>query len=97
MCEDGTVHLVGGDDVSRGRVEYCYQGTWYSVCASGWGERGEEAEVVCKTLGYSFGMYNTGVKKTQTRFCDTYYGFTLCRISCCELWTRKQSNSTTEY
>ena len=77
MCEDGTVHLVGGDDVSRGRVEYCYQGTWYSVCASGWGERGEEAEVVCKTLGYSFGMYiATGVMKTQTH-CDTSWIYSL--------------------
>ena len=54
-CEDGTVHLVGGDDVSRGRVEYCYQGAWYSVCASGWDESGEEARVICSSLGYTFG------------------------------------------
>ena len=56
-CEDGTVHLVGGD-VLRGRVEYCYQGAWYSVCASGWDERGEEARVICSSLGYTtFGKY----------------------------------------
>ena len=54
-CEDGTVHLVGGNDVSRGRVEYCYEGTWYSVCASDWEDNGEEARVVCSTLGYNFG------------------------------------------
>ena len=54
-CEDGTVHLVGGDDVSRGRVEYCYQGFWYSVCVSGWDESGEEARVICSSLGYTFG------------------------------------------
>ena len=52
-CEDGTVHLVGGSDVSRGRVEYCYEGTWYAVCASGWEDNGEEARVICSTLGYS--------------------------------------------
>ena len=40
-CEDGTVHLVGGNDVSRGRVEYCYEGTWYSVCASDWEDKHE--------------------------------------------------------
>lgn len=49
-CEHGRVHLVGGDDVSRGRVLYCYEGSWYSVCANDWDE--EEARVVCKTLGY---------------------------------------------
>ena len=53
-CEDGTVHLVGGDDVSRGRVEYCYEGTWYTVCASDWEDNGEEARVICSTLGYSY-------------------------------------------
>ena len=56
-CEDGTVHLVGGDAVSRGRVEYCFEGAWYSVCASGWDVRGEEAQVVCTTLGYTLGKY----------------------------------------
>ena len=49
-CEDGTVHLVGGDTLSRGRVEYCYNGSWYSLCANNWGE--QEARVVCRTLGY---------------------------------------------
>ncbi|CAI8040794.1 Scavenger receptor cysteine-rich domain-containing group B protein, partial [Geodia barretti] len=53
-CEDGTVHLVGGDDVSRGRVEYCYQGAWYSVCASDWDESGLEAHVICRSLGHQF-------------------------------------------
>ena len=55
-CVSGTVHLVGGDDISRGRVEYCFEGTWYSVCASGWDETGEEARVVCRTLGYPYGI-----------------------------------------
>ena len=49
-CENGRVHLVGGDAISRGRVEYCYDGSWYSVCASDLDQEG--ARVVCKTLGY---------------------------------------------
>ena len=49
-CESGTVHLVGGDTISRGRVEYCYDGSWYSVCASDLDQEG--ARVVCNTLGY---------------------------------------------
>ena len=24
---------MGSDDISRGRVEHCYEGSWYSVCA----------------------------------------------------------------
>ena len=53
MCEEGTVHLVGGDDVSRGRVLYCFEGTWYSLCDTGWEDGGEEARVVCTDLGYN--------------------------------------------
>ena len=52
-CEDGRVHLVGGDDVSRGRVEYCYEGSWFSVCADSWDEKGAEAQVICQSLGYN--------------------------------------------
>ena len=49
-CESGRVHLVGGDAISRGRVEYCYDGSWYSVCDSDLDEEG--ARVICNTLGY---------------------------------------------
>ena len=49
-CNDGTIHLVGSKALSRGRVIYCYEGDWYSVCATDWGR--EEARVICKTLGY---------------------------------------------
>ena len=41
---------MGGATLSRGRVEYCYDGSWYSLCAKYWDE--EEARVVCNTLGY---------------------------------------------
>ena len=63
-CTEGVVHLVGGDDVSRGRVEYCYNGTWHSVCANDWDTTGEEAKTVCQTLdlGYDtsyYGKFNT--------------------------------------
>ena len=50
-CEEGTIRLVGSYDVKEGRVEYCSNNTWYSVCGDGWQE--PEANVVCSTLGYS--------------------------------------------
>ena len=52
------LHLVGGDDVSRGRVVYCYEGTWYSLCADGWDEQGNETRVICSSLGYRYGRFN---------------------------------------
>ena len=55
-CESGRVHLVGGDAVSRGRVEYCYDGSWYSVCASDLDEEG--ARVICNTLGTDDGKHD---------------------------------------
>ena len=66
-CEDGTVHLVGGDDVSRGRVEYCYQGAWYSVCASDWDDSGLEAQVICGSLDYRFGRATCHSTVTKDR------------------------------
>ena len=50
-CEEGSIRLVGSYDVREGRVEYCSNNTWYSVCGDGWQE--PEANVVCSTLGYS--------------------------------------------
>ena len=49
-CESGRVHLIGGETLSKGRVEYCYDSSWYSVCASDLDKEG--ARVVCNTLGY---------------------------------------------
>ena len=54
-CEDRTVHLIGGGDISRGRVQYCHEGSWYSVCASDIGL--EEARAICTTLGYYRGPF----------------------------------------
>ena len=31
----------------EGRVQVCFNGMWYSVCADGWNE--EESTVVCST------------------------------------------------
>ena len=40
--------------MTRGRVEYCHNGTWYSVCADGWNTTGEEARVFCNAFGSSY-------------------------------------------
>ncbi|CAI8055169.1 Scavenger receptor cysteine-rich domain superfamily protein, partial [Geodia barretti] len=56
-CDEGTVHLVGSDDVSRGRAIYCHNGTWHSLCRDHWNSTGEEARVLCQTLGYDTSRY----------------------------------------
>lgn len=57
MCADGSVRLTGGSSPNEGRVEYCSNGTWGSVCDDGWGHR--DASVVCKELELpTISMYN---------------------------------------
>ena len=62
-CEHGKVHLVGNNALSHGRVEYCYEGSWYSVCAEDFDEEG--ARVVCESLGHDTAFGN--------KHCDYMY------------------------
>ena len=49
-CTSGDIRLSGGGVSYEGRVEYCYQSSWGTVCDGGWGTT--EAAVVCSQLGY---------------------------------------------
>ena len=57
ICTHGSVRLV--DDMGRsteGRVEYCNNGEWGTVCHYGWSV--QNAVVVCRQLGHNtFGGY----------------------------------------
>ena len=50
-CESGQVRLIGGDVVTEGRVEVCFNGTWGRVCGDSWYDK--DARVVCRQLGHS--------------------------------------------
>ncbi|GFR39709.1 hypothetical protein Agub_g188 [Astrephomene gubernaculifera] len=56
----GAIRLVGEQSyndtaagTAGGRVEYCYNGQWGTMCQDSWSA--PEARVVCRSLGYSYG------------------------------------------
>ncbi len=50
-CRSGLIQLINGTSMSEGRVEYCLNSTWTTVCSNGWDR--VDASVVCRQLGFS--------------------------------------------
>ena len=50
-CSNGDIRLSGGANNREGRVEFCNNNVWGTVCDDLWDTR--EANVVCRQLGFS--------------------------------------------
>lgn len=50
-CNNGDVRLIGGPSSMLGRVEFCYNNIWGTICNDNWDDN--DAQVVCRQLGFS--------------------------------------------
>ena len=74
-CEpEGAVRLVNGTFPYQGRVEFCTNGGWHTLCSNRWDYYA--ASVVCRQLGYP-----SGGKKTFMYVFRYFVSLQCCRRS----------------
>ena len=67
--------------MSRGRILYCYNGTWYSVCSDDWNITGDEARMFYATAGHNSLSYGDALHNHVTAICDCFVIFLMYAAS----------------
>ena len=65
VCAQGDIRLRGGANNMTGRVEFCNNQVWGTVCDDAWGA--VDARVVCRQLGFAAtGMWKCDDEMVQS-------------------------------
>ena len=70
VCSNGDLRLMGGTTRYEGRVEFCYNETWGTICDGFWSTN--DANVACRQLGFA----DSGMKHFVRRF--YFYSLKFC-------------------
>ena len=56
-CTEGDIRILDGETNLDGRVSVCKHNQWGTVCHNGWNDN--DAIVVCRQLGFAYGIVTT--------------------------------------
>ena len=67
VCYAGSIRLTGGQSAAEGTVDFCDENIWAAICDVYWSAN--DAEVVCRQLGFNASELNT----CRLQFCTSKY------------------------
>lgn len=75
MCQHGEVRIAGGPNNYTGRPEFCYFGTWRTICGTDFDQ--PDASVTCSLAGFNHEC-KRGERDTCSYNLNGYFYENLC-------------------